>query len=63
MNTKTDLEKREKGLPILKQTLCKTGNHVFIFATSSAGSQIPPDDLRCNCGMYRYEELVNQREE
>lgn len=40
----------ERGLPIVKRTLCRVGAHVWISNTSGTSTFPRPSDF-CNCGL------------
>ena len=43
----------ERGLPIVKRTLCSVGCHVFVWQSSTTDGQ-PDPLLACNCGLTTY---------
>lgn len=45
---------RERLLPILKDTGCKTGQHMFVTSGIVASTKdLPAPNTLCNCGMLR----------
>ena len=55
----------ERGMPILKHTLCKVGTHTWL-TTGTAESRLgkdPDEELpphtRCDCGLIRWSERAN----
>lgn len=48
----------EAGLPIMRQTLCKVGQHVFFRGAfrSAAGSPVYETWSRCHCGLLAWED-------
>jgi len=52
----------EKGeMRILKETMCKHREHMFIW-TSAGNNTPPPDDLLCTCGMWRWDSFPKLKE-
>ena len=52
----------ETGMPIVKQTNCKVGQHVFIWVSSglSRESREPMSWTRCDCGLKTWREAGYQ---
>jgi hypothetical protein len=53
---------RETGFHILRDTGCKVGNHTFTWSGVWTHPE-PPQNLRCNCGLYSYTEWLEQAEQ
>lgn len=54
----TSPERREGGLPILRQTGCRIGQHVFVWTgVTHTTTKLPPDHLPCQCGLLTYAEV------
>jgi hypothetical protein len=50
----------ERGLPIMKSTLCRVGTHTFVWASGSSKPDFkPPDHWRCSCGLTTWGEQVS----
>lgn len=47
----------ERGLPIVKRTLCSVGCHVFTW-TSSGTSNTPDPATACDCGITTYGDMT-----
>ena len=49
------------GAPILKETFCRIGAHMFIF-TGTSDKETVPAFIKCNCGTYTYSEWLRIQE-
>ena len=54
----------EIGLPITKLTRCRVGVHMWMWAGSAGTSPEQPPDmlLRCDCGLYSWQERPGTQE-
>lgn len=46
----------ERGLPILRDTGCKVGAHVFVWYSAHGGELPHHPEQRCLCGLVTWEE-------
>lgn len=47
----------ERGLPIMLQTKCKVGTHMFVVAGAAGSKGLPERDQRCDCGLVTFAEV------
>jgi hypothetical protein len=50
----------ERGLVIMKSTLCRVGSHTFVWVSGSRrADHKPPDHWSCSCGLTTWGGQVN----
>jgi hypothetical protein len=53
-------ERIEEGWPITVRTMCRVGNHVWIWTSCGETSETPPTDTRCDCGALTWEDTCRE---
>ena len=57
-------ELKDAGLPIAKITLCKTGQHTWIWTSTNTRDTKPPDKFEpCDCGRHASRDMWEYDEE